>query len=261
MTLKKRLFTVGLSMVVATGFGVFTPVFAGEHGTAHWAYEGEGGPEHWGGMSKDYAACSQGKSQSPVDITGAADEKLDDIAFNYKPSKAVIENNGHTIQVNYEKGSGNTIKAGGVEYELVQFHFHDPSEHTVRGKSYGMELHLVHKNVDGKLAVVGVLIDTGAEGGAYKEIWNSFPKKAGDKKELKAPINANDLLPKERLYYKYSGSLTTPPCSEIVTWLVIKTPVQMSKAQVDAFKGIVKMNARPTQPLNGRRISAEAAGK
>lgn len=230
---------------------------ASETSHPHWSYEGESGPEHWGAISGDYAACSQGKTQSPIDISTTKDEPLADISFAYKPSKTNIINNGHTIQVNYDEGSSITLN--GAQYNLAQFHFHDPSEHTVGGKPFAMEIHLVHKNAKGELAVVGVLIKEGMENAALAETWKSLPKKADEKMTLKAGINAEDILPKDRAYYRYSGSLTTPPCSEGVNWLVLKTPVEMSKAQIEAFKEIIHANARPVQPLGDRTIGAKTA--
>lgn len=225
---------------------------AKEKAHPHWAYEGEHGPEHWGDMSKDYASCSHGKTQSPIDISGAQNEALPDIGFAYKPSKTNILNNGHTIQVNYDEGSSITLD--GVQYSLLQFHFHDPSEHTVAGKSFGMEVHLVHKNAKGELAVVGLLIQEGKENTVLAETWKNMPAKADEKKTLAVSINAQDLLPEGHTYYRYSGSLTTPPCSEGVNWLVFKSPIEMSKAQIAAFKKLINKNARPVQPLNTRTV-------
>lgn len=257
MSFKNSLSKSFLAVALAAGLSLTAyAATAGEHAShPHWGYEGEHGPAHWGHISKEYADCSKGKSQSPIDISGAQDENLADIAFNYKSSKINIVNNGHTVQVNYDEGS--SIKVNGSEYKLLQFHFHDPSEHTVGGKSFAVELHLVHKNDKGELAVVGVLIEKGTENPAYKTVWANMPKKAGEKKELKETVDAADLLPASKVYYTYSGSLTTPPCSEGVKWLVLKTPVQMSEAQIDAFMGVHKGNNRPVQPLNSRSIKAD----
>ncbi|MBI5345479.1 MAG: carbonic anhydrase family protein, partial [Deltaproteobacteria bacterium] len=182
---------------------------------------------------------------------------LPDIAFSYKKSTLNIVNNGHTIQVNYDKGS--SIKVDGMDYELVQFHFHNPSEHTVSGKAFANEMHLVHRNAKGGLAVVGVLIEAGKEAASFKDIWANLPGKADEKRSLHVTINADELLPKARTFYRYTGSLTTPPCSEGVTWLVLKTPVQMSEAQLKAFNDIFKVNNRPVQPVNDRQIKADTA--
>jgi len=255
MTLKSVVAASALAFALSIAWATCSQ--AAETSHPHWSYKGEGGPEHWGSISGDYAACSQGKTQSPIDISGAKDEALTDIAFAYKPSKINILNNGHTIQVNYDEGSSITLN--GAQYNLAQFHFHDPSEHTVNGKPFAMEMHLVHKNAKGELAVVGVLIKEGRKNAALAEAWKNLPGKADEKKTLTTGINAEDILPKDHTYYNYSGSLTTPPCSEGVNWLVLKTPIEMSKAQIKAFKKIVHANARPVQPLGSRSIGAKTA--
>lgn len=230
---------------------------AGEGG--HWTYEGEHGPAHWGHITKEYAACSEGKNQSPVNIAGASEAALNDIEINYKASKLDVVNNGHTVQANYDAGS--SIKVNGTEYQLLQFHFHGPSEHTVNGKSYPLENHFVHKSAKGELAVIGVLIEEGAENAAFKGIWANLPKKSGEKKTADVSYGATDLMPKAKTYSTYPGSLTTPPCSEGVTWLVLNEPIQMSKAQIEEIKAIIKDNNRPVQPINTRKISTKAPAK
>ena len=218
----------------------------------HWGYEGEHGPEHWGHMSGEYKACSEGKTQSPIDLTNATAEELADITFDYKASKLNVVNNGHTVQVNYDNGS--SISVNGSQYNLLQFHFHTPSEHTVNGKFYGNEMHIVHKNDKGELAVVGVLIEKGEENAAYKAIWSNLPKKADEKKSVAVDINAADLLPKEKEYFTYMGSLTTPPCSENVRWIVLQTPIQMSEGQIAEIQKIMHKNNRPVQKLHDRTL-------
>ncbi|MCC6543358.1 MAG: carbonic anhydrase family protein [Nitrospirae bacterium] len=248
----KRLIVTGImSAVIGIGGYGAAADHAASHAAPHWSYEGDHGPAHWGEFGE---ACAEGKRQSPVNITGAETSSLPNIDIKYKPSKLNILNNGHTIQVNYEEGSSIVLDAS--EYKLLQFHFHDPSEHTVDGKSYGMELHLVHKNDNGDLAVIGVLIEEGKENNAFKQIWANMPKKADEKKEVKgASIDASTLLPESLAYYTYPGSLTTPPCTESVTWLVLKEPIQMSAAQIKAFKKLINVNNRPIQPLNERKIN------
>ncbi len=239
-------FTLGLGLAALN-------VQAGDHSHApHWGYEGEGGPEKWGHMSSDFKACSEGRTQSPIDLSNATPEALSEIKFNYKASKLNVVNNGHTVQVNYDGGS--SIEVDGSEYKLVQFHFHTPSEHTVDGKSYGNEMHLVHKNDKGELAVVGVLIDKGTENAAYKAIWSNLPAKANDKKSADVDINASELLPGEKSYFTYAGSLTTPPCSESVKWIVLKSPIQMSEAQIAEIQKIMHKNNRPVQKLHDRKL-------
>lgn len=246
---KKVLFAA----VVALGLS-FAAADAGagdKHGP-HWAYEGEHGPEQWGRVSKEFHACSEGKAQSPIDLADATPEALSEIRFNYKSSRLNLVNNGHTVQVNYDGGS--SIDVDGSEYNLVQFHFHTPSEHTVEGRSYGNEMHLVHRNDKGQLAVVGVLVEEGEENAAYRAIWSNLPANAGEEKSVDAVIKAEELIPGERSYFTYSGSLTTPPCSESVKWIVLKEPIQMSAAQIEDIGKIMHKNNRPVQPLNERAL-------
>ena len=220
---------------------------------AHWEYEGKEGPEHWGELSKDYAACSLGQKQSPINITGATREKLPAIDFNYQPSPLKIINNGHTVQANYADGSG--IKIGNDVYKLVQFHVHSPSEEQIQGKSYDMVVHLVHKNDAGQLAVVGVLFEKGKENVALAPFVAEIPKQAGPEQTVAGvTVDAARLLPANKSYYTFEGSLTTPPCSEGVRWMVLKSPVQVSAAQLAAIKAVVHHNARPVQPLHGRVV-------
>ncbi len=225
----------------------------GHGGGRHWTYEGETGPAHWGELSPDYAACSKGKRQSPVDIANPVEAELPALKFNYKKSRELaVLNNGHAIQVNASKG--NTLKAGKSEFELLQFHFHSPSEHTLNGKYYAMEVHFVHKDGAGNLAVVGAFIEEGKHNAAYDKIWRHMPKEAGKKKILLTSYNTPELLPKNKDYYRYPGSLTTPPCTESVTWLVLKTPIQLSKKQIDEYRAVLNHTNRPVQPLNNRLI-------
>jgi carbonic anhydrase len=221
----------------------------------HWVYEGHGGPAEWGELDKAFATCKLGKLQSPIDIRGAASADLPAIKFDYKPSPLKIIDNGHTIQVNY--GAGSSIELGGKRYELLQFHFHKPSEERIDGKAHDMVAHLVHKGPDGKLAVVAVLLDKGGASATVDSIWKNLPK-AKEKEVLVAnvTIDAAKLLPADKGYYTFRGSLTTPPCSEEVMWLVLKAPVKIGDEQVAAFGKIYPMNARPTQPLNGRAIQS-----
>jgi len=253
----KFLSIIGLGLALAIG----ASAHAGEkgHGAGRWSYEGEHGPEHWGGMSKGYEKCSKGARQSPIDITDATGGKLPAIGFAYKPTKLKLWNNGHTVQVNYEKGSFITV--GGEKYQLAQFHFHNPSEHTLGGKAFANELHLVHKNAKGGLAVVGILLEVGAENPAYKDVFANLPKNADETIDTPVSINAETLLPGDRSYYRYDGSLTTPPCSEGVHWFVLKTPIQLSNEQIASYNGIFKKTNRPVQPRKGRKIREAAAAK
>jgi carbonic anhydrase len=219
----------------------------------HWSYGPHGGPAEWGSLDPAFATCKLGKFQSPIDIHGAKPADLPAIKFDYKPSPLRVIDNGHTIQVNYAPGS--SIEVGGTRYELLQFHFHKPSEEKVDGKAHAMVAHLVHKSADGKLAVVAVLLDKGGASPTISTIWKNLPKEK-EKETLagNVVIDATALLPADRGYYAFQGSLTTPPCSEEVRWLVLKTPVKIAKGEIKAFGKLYPMNARPTQPINGRQI-------
>jgi carbonic anhydrase len=219
----------------------------------HWGYSGEGAPKNWGKLDPNFAACASGKSQSPIDLGKSTKSDGKAVEFDYKKGTAEIVNNGHTIQVNYLPGS--TITVDGQRYELKQFHFHAPSENTINGKHFPMEGHLVHADKDGKLAVVGIMFSEGAANPLLASLWKEMPGKADEKHALADPQNALDLLPAERHFYRFAGSLTTPPCSEGVSWLVVTTPVTASKAQVAAFaKTMGHANNRPVQPLNARQV-------
>ncbi len=220
----------------------------------HWSYGKHGGPAEWGELDQAFASCQLGKVQSPVDIRDAKAADLPAIKFDYKPVPLRVIDNGHTIQVNYPPGS--SIDVGGARYELVQFHFHRPSEEKVDGKAHEMVAHLVHKGADGKLAVVAVLLDKGQDNPTIHAIWTHLPKQKEKEVSVPVTIDAAALLPGDKGYYSFEGSLTTPPCSEGVRWLVLKTPVTLAAGEITAFAKIYPMNARPTQPLNGRAIEA-----
>ncbi len=193
-----------------------------------------------------------GKSQSPIDLSGAVEQDAPDIEYYYDTTNLNIVNNGHTVQVNYDPGS--SINIDGTDYGLVQFHFHTPSEHTIDGRSYDGEMHLVHKSSEGELAVVSVLLEKGDVNESLNPIIDNMPTKEGDTADVMGGISVDDLLPKDRSAYRYTGSLTTPPCSEDVKWIVLKTPVQISEAQLEALQKILKDNNRPVQPLNSRKV-------
>ncbi len=217
-----------------------------------WGYSGEHGPEKWGDMEAGFAACKLGKEQSPIDILNAKKSALPALDFKYAKSGAEVVNNGHTIQVNLVDGG--VLNLDGVPYKLVQFHFHAPSEEKINGKAYPMEAHLVHQNAKGQLAVVAVLLTEGKANTALGPVFKNLPQAEGSKKTIGANFNAAELLPAARGYFKYVGSLTTPPCSEGVRWQVLKQPVEVSKAQIAAFRKLYNMNARPVQPLNDRKV-------
>ena len=241
-----------VALIIAVPLGYVAAAHADEK---HWTYSGHGGPSEWGALSPEFATCKLGRNQSPIDIRGAKAADLPTIKFDYKPSPLKVIDNGHTIQVNYAPGS--SIEVGGMRYELVQFHFHKPSEEKIDGKSHAMVAHLVHKSPEGKLAVVAVLLDKGGANGLIDSIWKNLPT-AKEKEVLitNVTIDAANLLPENKGYYTFQGSLTTPPCSEEVTWLVLKTPVKIGDGEITAFGKIYPMNARPTQALNGRAVQA-----
>jgi carbonic anhydrase len=225
------------------------------HKDTHWSYGGEGGPVRWGEMNPEWAKCSTGNRQSPIDIRSGIKVDLEPIVFDYKPSGFSIIDNGHTIQVNL--GAGNHITVGNRMYELVQFHFHRPSEEKVNGRSYDMVAHLVHKDASGKLAVVAVLIERGAARTLVQTVWNNLPLEKNETVTPAGALDMNGILPTRREYYTYMGSLTTPPCSEGVLWMVMKEPVAVSQDQLDIFARLYQMNARPIQ-LSSERLIKES---
>jgi carbonic anhydrase len=243
-----------IATVVAVGLAVFAPSCAGAE-AARWGYTGPSGPTKWGKLEKAFATCASGTTQSPIDIPDAQVRKgdLPPLLFNYKASPLKIIDDGHTIQVNYAPDSWLTV--GGKRYELVEFHFHKPSEEKIDGKAHDMVAHLVHRSKDGKIAYVAVLLDQGKENALIKTLWSNLPQ-VKDKENVVATvqINAVGLLPQNKDYYTFKGSLTIPPCTEDVAWYVLKTPVQISAEEIGRFAKYYPMNARPVQPLNDRDI-------
>jgi len=221
---------------------------------ASWNYEGNTGPTHWDKVDPAYATCSTDKEQSPVNIEShqAKSSKLPDLSVQYAIKAADVTNNGHTIQVNV--APGNTLRIDNKEFELKQFHFHTPSEEKIDGKSFPMDAHFVHIAQDGRIAVVAVLFKEGRKNQAMAPVFNALPN-VGKTRTL-AAFDLSNLLPPQGSYYKYQGSLTTPPCSTGVTWMVMKTPVELSHDQIAAFRKFYRMNARPVQPLNSRVIES-----
>lgn len=230
------------------------PAFAGG-GHAHWGYEGHHGATHWGDMEEGFKTCRLGRQQSPIDIESKAVEKADlkPIGFAYAAGTAEVVNNGHTVQVNLLAGGSANFEGG--DHQLLQFHFHTPSEEKIDGKAYPLVAHFVHKNAEGKLAVVAVLFKLGRENAALKPVFGQLPAKEGESLKLES-LDPAAVLPADRAYYAFMGSLTTPPCSEEVRWQVLKTPVEISPGQLAAFQKLYKMNARPVQPLHGRKVQA-----
>ena len=238
---------------------------SGETHAIHWSYEGEGAPEHWDELG--YSDCA-GTTQSPIDLGNAAPSDLENIRFEYGQAAVAILNNEHTIQV--DQITGSQIIIGNDAYELKQFHFHAPSEHTLNGEHFAMEMHLVHKTADGsKTAVVGVFIKEGAENDAFAPVWAYLPEEEtpyeleadGSKKylpqETGATVYLGDLLPTEQLIYRYDGSLTTPPCTPNILGSVMQTPIEMSAEQIAEFTRIMEGNNRPLQSLNDRVLQLD----
>ena len=231
------------------------------HKTAHWGYTGDVGPEHWAELSPENKACAVGTRQSPIDIRDGLAVDLEPIAFDYRSSSFSVLDNGHTIQVNVAPGSGMTVM--GKRYELVQFHFHRPSEERVNGRQFDMVAHLVHKDAQGRLAVVAVLLEKSREDKPHpviQSVWANLPLEKGEPLAAPQPLDLAALLPAERGYYTYMGSLTTPPCTEGVLWLVMRQPVALASQQLGVFARLYPMNARPLQAGSGRVIKESLAG-
>jgi len=245
----------GTVTLIALLLCLASPLKATEKNSPHWAYEGETGPEHWGELSPDFLMCSEGRNQSPIDLVNDVDADLPELQFEYYGSKLNEINNGHSIQQNMEPGSFLRIPERNLVAELKQFHFHSPSEHTIDGKSFAMEIHFVHADQDGNLTVVGILVDEGEEHPVLSKLWAFMPETPGETSQEPIGIEETDLLPPTREYYAYSGSLTTPPCTEGVKWIILKTHVQASSEQIATFKSRVGPSTnRPVKPINARLI-------
>lgn len=224
-------------------------------GEVHWDYEGEHGPDHWGGMKPEFNACAVGKRQTPIHIqsTDTVPGPAEPIEFHYSGSGGSVVNNGHTIQV--DPMGHNWIKVRGSVYKLVQFHFHHPAEEKVNYKGFAMVAHLVHKNEVGQLAVVAVLMDVGSNNNFVQKVWTRMPLDTSDRVPLPDELlDLNELLPTDQRYYQFMGSLTTPPCTEGVLWMVLKQPVTLGSDQLKLFTRLFPMNARPVQAVNGRLV-------
>jgi len=225
------------------------------HKHVHWGYTGDLGPEHWAGLAPENKTCAVGTRQSPIDIRDGIAVDLEPINFDYRASGFSVLDNGHTVQVNVAPGNGLTVL--GRRYELLQFHFHRPSEERINGKQFDMSAHLVHKDAAGRLAVVAVLLERGADNKPQpllQTVWANLPLEKGEALQAQAQIDLNQLLPAERGYATYMGSLTTPPCSEGVLWMVLRQPVPLTAQQIGVFSRLYPMNARPLQAGSGRLI-------
>jgi len=242
--------------VVLLVFGV-AAVAAAQSG-ANWDYSGKTGPLNWGHLDPAYKACSQGHEQSPIDIRGARlNKSLQPIEFHYLAGPVTLENTGKTIVVHVDPGS--YILVDGQRYELEQFHFHHPSEEAVKGKLTDMDVHLVHKSSDGKLAVIAVRfsMERGDPNAVLAALWPQLPSKAGTTVKVTDMINAGGFLPADRGYWTYTGSLSTPPCTEGVRWFVFQDVLSISRSQVRALTSLFPVNSRPLQDPHGRKIEAD----
>ena len=262
------LIAVGISLLIFSSISLLRESIAAQKSSqhkadrAHWGYEADNGPSRWGELNRDWVLCAMGKHQSPIDFRGARLKKFDKMKLEIPAANLTIIHqthvfdvldNGHTIQINFDKGETFTI--GNVRYELRQYHFHSPSEHTVNGRHYPMEMHLVHISKDKKLAVIGVFIEEGQHNNAFDTIWSNLPLETGQEVHLEnVQVDIDDMLPENKATYRYTGSLTTPPCSEDVRWFVYVEPIQLSRDQIKAFQKKFRGNNRPTQPLNDRTL-------
>ncbi len=222
---------------------------------SHWSYEGHSSPEHWGELSNEFKECQVGKNQSPVDISHALEAHITPLKMSYSQGPDALVNNGHTLQASMDQKAKNVIAFDDITADLQQFHFHAPSENTINGKHAAMEMHLVHKANNGDIVVVAVMFDVGAENPTLAQLWKKIPQETDKPVALDNNIDINGLLPADKTYWRFSGSLTTPPCSEGVTWLVMKHPLTLSAAQLQKFKALMHHdNNRPVQPLHGRVV-------
>lgn len=241
------------TLVVLSVLLLWTTTHAQGSHPPHWSYEGKKGPENWGQLNPAYAACAEGRAQSPIDIKNTKSAELPPLKFEYNSVPLSITNNGHTIQVSYAPGSSLTVDA--KTYVLKQFHFHHPSEEYVNGRRFAFVVHLVHDDGSGHLAVVAVLFKIGPSNALLDAVWRNIPAQAEHATDVPSvSLNVRDLLPADRGYYTFDGSLTTPPCSEGVTWYVLKNQSTLSANQVAAFAKLYPNNARPIQPRYGRDI-------
>jgi carbonic anhydrase len=262
------LVVIGVVLLIFFGFNLFGEAIAAQRSSqhkdnqAHWGYKPDNGPSNWGKLNRDWTLCAEGNQQSPIDLSGARREQFDKMELEFPTASLRIIHqthvldaidNGHTIQINYD--GGETFKIGSESYALRQYHFHSPSEHTVNGSHYPMELHLVHVSEEKKLAVIGVFIQEGRHNEAFDRIWSNLPTQPGQEVHHEnVQVDVDHILPENRATYRYLGSLTTPPCSEDVRWFVYSEPIELSINQIKAFQKIFHGNNRPTQPLNDRTL-------
>lgn len=221
----------------------------------HWGYAGDIGPEHWAELKPEFRQCGIGTRQSPIDIRDSIKVDLTPIGFSYKPSGFSVIDTGRTLQVNM--AAGNQLEVMGKRYALQQFHFHRPAEERINGRSFEMSAHLEHKDAEGKLAILTVLFEQGpddAKQSVVQKVWANVPLEKHEALTGPGQLDLTELLPADKAYYTYMGSMTTPPCSEGVLWLVMRQPVVLSAAQLNVFARLYPMNSRPVQAGSGRLI-------
>ncbi|MDX6081880.1 carbonic anhydrase family protein [Xanthomonas campestris pv. incanae] len=233
-----------------------TPVHAHEttqHDGHEWGYTGPEGAEHWAELAKENALCGNGQQNSPIDLKDAIDATLGKLQLDYGAVPLVVRNTGHSIQLDLH--AGGTMRVGGKQYDALQLHFHHPSEHLLNGRRFPMEAHIVHQGPDGTLGVLAIFFETGKANPAFQRVLDAMPNDKNQTRQVAdALVHASDFLPPatQRSFYRYEGSLTTPPCSETVDWVVLSQPVQVSREQINAFERVYPFNARPLQPLDRR---------
>lgn len=240
-----------LSIISLGWLALAGPSNGADHG-AHWTYEGEHGPENWGELSADFIQCKVGVNQSPIDITSTIESDLPPLVLDYSSNTTSLINNGHTAQVNVEPG--NFLRVEGEQFELLQFHIHVPSEHWIDGKQSMLEMHYVHRNTNGQLAVVAVLYNEGIDSSRLAQHINTIPTEAGITVPFVVSLDDLPITTWNKDYYRYNGSLTTPPCSEGVRWYVLKEQQSISREHRDKFNHLIGDDARGPQPINARPI-------
>lgn len=219
---------------------------------SHWSYSGETGPENWSKLAPEFAACGNGVNQSPIDISKTISAELAPLQFNYESRGTTIVNNGHTVQINV--AAGGWLRAEGEDFQLVQFHFHSPSEHQINGELFPLEGHFVHQNSSGALAVVGILFRAGEWNTDLARIGSAAPEAINQPEAIDLDIADLDLYGNHESYYRYTGSLTTPPCTEGVQWYVLKKPGHIAPEQAATFVKLIGEDARGPQPINARIV-------
>jgi len=254
--MKLKLSPRNLLLAALLGASAWLPAYAGDGHAVHWGYSGEEGPEHWGDLSAEYTSCKLGQQQSPIDVRATDDKELTPLTLKYQAAAIHAVNNGHTVQYTIDNGS--ELQLGERGLKLLQVHFHAPSEHHINGVPFPAEAHFVHRDANGKLAVIGVMFVEGAANATLESWWRYMPDNSGQHLDPAdaPPVDPHALLPADLAYYTYAGSLTTPPCSEGVTWIVLKQPVEVSRAQIERFRAAMHEhdNNRPLQPLHARVV-------